>query len=284
LNFGSGYLETFNRYNKEKLRLGKAQTQKLSLGLPQWREKAWKGALYPKAMPESSWLGHYAQFFETVEVSSTFYAPVSRERILAWCEQVPAEFRFIPKWPELITHQKGLVGIDQELSVFLETLEAFDEKLGVSLVQLPPHFSRDFHRELYQFLLKIPHGLPLCLEFRHESWFEQEMLYPKLYDYLEKHSIGMAVSDTPRKEGVFHQSFPGRVNLVRYLSDGDRSHDQRRLIYWKEVLNGAGDFHLIVHQQNNDSLISMIDFFSQELANKIREELTESEDKQQSMF
>ena len=85
------------------------------LGLPQWGVKEWKGDLYPPSLAAKDFLSFYARYFNCVELSSTFYAHVSDEQIANWRAQVGADFKFLPKWPKVMTHNKMLLDCAAEL-------------------------------------------------------------------------------------------------------------------------------------------------------------------------
>lgn len=284
MNFGSGNINSWSRYQKDLIQSHEASSFRLSLGLPQWGEKMWRGDFYPVDLVEKDFLPFYSQALDCVEVSSTFYAPVSRERMQSWASKVPDSFRFIVKWPQSITHDRGLVQCSDLTAAFLDSIEALEHRCGATLLQLPASFTRNSHRELYYFLISLPKDLPLVLEFRHASWFEQGRLYPKLFDFLFKSNIGMTVSDTPQGEDVFHQSFPGKINLLRYLSDDQRDHDQRRLAFWKEQLHmhkPGHEFYLTFHQAKNDSTPELLDLFDDHWSKRLS---ALRQDKQQTLF
>lgn len=174
----------------------------------------------------------------------------------------------------MITHRALLKGLEQELKAFLDSLAGLEHKLGTTIVQLPPQFSRQFHRELYYFLLKVPRDLPLCLEFRHGSWFDQGELNSRLYDYLQKEGIGMVCSDLPARSDLFHRSFPGKRNLVRYVSDQHRENDRERLSNWRnwqrEFLP-AEEFYFVLHQEDNSTIDQLIPLIDQDVMNSLEQ-------------
>jgi uncharacterized protein YecE (DUF72 family) len=284
MNFGSGNCHSLERYQAELWQAKSGSSFTLRLGLPQWGEKMWKGAFYPEDLREKEFLSFYSKVLDCVEVSSTFYAPVSKERMADWASQVGDSFRFIVKWPRSITHDRGLVHCSDLTSSFIESLEGLEHRCGSTLLQLPPSFSRSSHRELYYFLISLPKDLPIALEFRHASWFDNGTLYQKLFDFLQKNHIGMTVSDTPQAQDVFHQSFSGNTNILRYLSDGNREHDQKRLQYWKEQLQlkrPGKEFYLVFHQENNLSTPELIEFFDSKWSEELK---LHHQSQQQSLF
>src|SRR5688572_27257345 len=80
---------------------------------------AWKGSFYPAKMPAKQFLSFYATQFRTVEINNTYYRPPTESGLKAWADQVPAEFRFILKAPQEITHTKRLVNVAEPVASFL---------------------------------------------------------------------------------------------------------------------------------------------------------------------
>ncbi len=272
MEFGSGVFHSIDRYQFQNAKWPDCEG-KLHFGLPQWSVKEWRSQIYPSDAKDSEFLSLYSELFSCVEVSSSFYASVPPERFESWGKQVGENFRFLPKWPKALTHDRLLQNGELIQTSFLESLEALGPKLGASLVQLPPVFSREYARQLYYFLLSLPSFLPLCLEFRHPSWFEKGRLYSKLEAYLEAHHIGMALSDTPTGSNVFHLSFPSSPVLIRYLSDENLETDKTRLNLWRDFLtnhnNKLGDVFFVLHRSENIRVPELIEFISPELSAEI---------------
>ena len=200
-----------------------------------------------------------------MEVSSTFYAPVSAERVKQWCAQVPATFKFLPKWPRLITHDHFLKAPQKLISNFIEVAQSFENNLGTTLLQMPPTFSTDYKRELYQFLMNLPQDLKIAIEFRHPSWFDKHQLYDKLQDFFIKQKISSVCSDTPGARQAFHLSFTGENNIIRFLSDEDDEIDKKRLGLWRDFLSEqkqASDIYFIIHRPDNTYAPKLIPYFS----------------------
>jgi uncharacterized protein YecE (DUF72 family) len=119
-------------------------------------------------------LGFYAAHFRTVEINNTFYRPPTAQLLDSWAGQVPADFRFVLKAPQEITHVKRLGGADATLAALVETAGALKERLGPLLFQLPPNFGKDVPR-LRAFLALLPPKCRAAFEFRHASWFCDEV-------------------------------------------------------------------------------------------------------------
>jgi uncharacterized protein YecE (DUF72 family) len=149
----------------------------------------WKGSFYPAKLPAKEMLGYYAARFRTVEINNTFYRPPTASVLAGWAAQVPAEFRFVLKAPQAITHVKRLVGVDELVSSFVEVAGTLKERLGPLLFQLPPNFKKDVSR-LRAFLALLPSGCRAAMEFRHASWFDDEV-----FGMLRDHQAALCVAD-----------------------------------------------------------------------------------------
>jgi len=136
--------------------------------------REWKGSFYPRDLPPSAMLAYYAERFTAVEINNTFYRMPSEEVLRQWIENVPEEFIFAIKAPQEITHRKRLKGVEEPMSRFFTALDALGNHLGPVLVQLPPNMKKDAAR-LAAFLELPPPGTRVALEFRHESWFDDEV-------------------------------------------------------------------------------------------------------------
>ncbi|HEX2661131.1 MAG TPA: DUF72 domain-containing protein, partial [Polyangia bacterium] len=135
---------------------------------------AWRGSFYPPKLKATEMLAYYAGHLKTVEINNTFYRMPKAEALAAWAATTPASFRFAPKAPQQITHRQRLVGSADTLAHFWKTLEALGDKLGPALFQLPPFQRKDLPR-LTDFLALMPVGARAAFEFRHASWFEDDV-------------------------------------------------------------------------------------------------------------
>jgi uncharacterized protein YecE (DUF72 family) len=283
LEFGAGsFVWNENVYPfEERLKLLSPKPSIHRLGLPQWGIREWKGSLYTKDCSTQQFLHEYAKLLDTVELSSTFYTKVSDETVLNWKAAVPKNFTFLPKWPKEITHDKGLYNCLGEARAFMKQMELFEENLGTTLLQLPPPFSKEQTRALYFFIKEIPSGFPVAIEFRHSSWFENNRIYPKLEEYMIQNNISSVLSDTPDRRDVFHLSFTGPHNIIRYLSDQKKENDERRLEIWKQFLEQTDDLHgemsFVLHCPHNEVTPELIELINPNVAERIKENLGPSQ-------
>ena len=155
------------------------------VGTSGWSYKEWKGSFYPADLSTDEMLRHYATKLPTVEINNSFYR-IPREKVLMeWAAQVPPEFRFVLKASRRITHINRLTDADDSLGYFLQTVNVLGDKLGPTLFQCPPTLKLDMAR-LRDFLARVPRTWRAALEFRHDSWFTDEVC-----DALRGHDIAL---------------------------------------------------------------------------------------------
>lgn len=146
----------------------------LGVGTSGFAYKEWKGTFYPPKCRPEEMLAFYAERFRSVEINNTFYRMPSESVLANWTRQVPDSFRFVLKAPQRITHQKRLREVDEDLAYFLRVSSVLGDRRGPTLFQLPPNFKKDLPR-LEAFLALLPRGWDTAFEFRHESWFDEEV-------------------------------------------------------------------------------------------------------------
>lgn len=187
------------------------------VGTSGWSYKEWKGSFYPPKLPPDGMLRFYAGRFPTVEVNNSFYR-IPAERVLTgWAEQVPEQFRFVLKASRRITHNNRLSDEDGSLGYFLRAVNPLGHRLGPTLFQLPPTFKKDLER-LEGFLNKLPKRWPAAMEFRHPSWFHDEV-----FDLLRSRAVALVAVDEEEAEGPGSPLVPtaswGYVRLRRTVYD-----------------------------------------------------------------
>lgn len=161
-------------------------------GCSGWNYAHWREVVYPRGLPPRRWLEYYSTLFDTVEVNATFYRLPLRTAVARWVEQTPPGFVFTIKASRYLTHVKRLTELGEGIERFFERLEPLvaSPKLGPVLWQLPESFRRDDAR-LAGALARLPPGRN-CFEFRHESWFADEV-----YALLREHAVALVVGDHP---------------------------------------------------------------------------------------
>jgi uncharacterized protein YecE (DUF72 family) len=159
------------------------------VGTSGYSYKEWKGSFYPEKLPPKDMLSYYAERFKAVELNNTFYRLPKPEVVESWKAQVPQDFRFTMKASQGITHFRRLKDATAATHLMLERFSAFENRLGAVLFRLPEDFKKDLAR-LETFLKYLPAETPAVFEFRHPSWFDDDVLA-----LLRSHKRVLCVSD-----------------------------------------------------------------------------------------
>jgi len=160
------------------------------VGTSGYSYKEWKGNFYPAKLPDNEMLKTYAERLPAVEINNTFYRLPKADVLESWAGQVSGDFRFVLKASRRITHIKRLRDAGDETAYLYQTALSLGPHMGVVLFQLPPNFSKDLPR-LQAFLEQVPSGRGAALEFRHPSWFDEEV-----YQSLRARRCALCLSDT----------------------------------------------------------------------------------------
>ena len=149
----------------------------------------WKGSFYPPDLPTKRMLNYYGEHFRTVEINNTFYRMPTAALLRNWAAEVPADFRFVLKASQRITHQHRLADADEEVGYLLDVVATLQQKMGALLFQLPPNLKKDVPR-LDAFLALLPPPRRAAFEFRHPSWFDDEV-----FALLHAHQAALCIAD-----------------------------------------------------------------------------------------
>ena len=165
---------------------------KLIAGTSGYAFKEWKGPFYPEDLKDDAMLGYYAGRFPTVEINNTFYRLPKEHVLLEWAAQVPESFTFSIKASQRITHHARLKPESADAVAFLlKNTAALGSRLGPILFQLPPNLKKDADR-LKAFLATLPADRKFAVEFRHVSWFDDDV-----FDALRARNIALCVTEQP---------------------------------------------------------------------------------------
>jgi uncharacterized protein YecE (DUF72 family) len=195
----------------------------IRVGCSGWNYKGWKARFYPADLAPANWLDFYTRQFDTVEVNNTFYRLPELSTFARWREQVPKDFVFAVKASRFITHMKRLLDPEEPVRRLFSHAHALGPNLGPVLYQLPSSFSVNLPR-LDAFLGALPRDVRHVMEFRHVSWYVDEV-----FACLERHGAALCLHDKAGSEitgpivgpvvyvrfhgatGDYHGSYPDSV-------------------------------------------------------------------------
>ena len=133
--------------------------------------KEWEGKFYPEKISPEEMLRFYSERLGAVEINNTFYRMPKENVLASWAEQVPDDFVFALKAPQVIMHLKRLRNVDAEIKYLFRSLSVLDGKLRPVLFQFPKSFHAD-RTALEDFLSLIPVNMSCAFEFRSPSWLD----------------------------------------------------------------------------------------------------------------
>ena len=164
----------------------------LYVGTSGWSYTIWKPTFYPKEVASKNFLKFYATQLTAVEVNYTFRSRLSEKAAAGWIADVGPNFRFALKANQYITHIRRLKNVEEPLQRFFPTLQPLAMQLGPVLFQLPPNLKADVAL-LRDFLTLLPRSFKAAMEFRHESWFNDEV-----YKALQDSNAALCVAETEK--------------------------------------------------------------------------------------
>ena len=147
------------------------------IGCSGYHYAEWKNVFYPEGLPQRKWFDYYASHFNSIELNTTFYRFPQVAFLKNWYEKSPDGFSFSVKVPRAITHFKQFIGTERMLADFYNSSrEGLGEKLGCVLFQLPGRLVYTRER-LERILNSLDYSYTNILEFRHVSWWDEEVYF-----------------------------------------------------------------------------------------------------------
>jgi uncharacterized protein YecE (DUF72 family) len=208
----------------------------IRIGCSGWSYDHWRGVVYPDRGSPRSWLELYAKRFDTVEVNATFYRLPTRVAVERWAARTPEAFCFAVKASRYLTHVRRLRGLDEGLPRLTDRIEPLRTaaKLGPMLWQLRRRFHRDDIR-LEAALELLPPGRH-AFEFRHESWFAEEV-----YELLRRRQVALVVADrAPAGPGPWVQTTDWLYLRFHFGRGRNGNYSRGQLDEWAERIAAAG--------------------------------------------
>ncbi|HEV2638971.1 MAG TPA: DUF72 domain-containing protein [Actinocrinis sp.] len=227
---------------------------KLHVGCAMWTHTAWQGRQLPQHIPQRDRLRSYASWCNAVEGNTTFYATPSLDTVKSWAGQTSADFRFLLKLPKPITHERGLVDVDEPLRAFLAAIEPLGERAQALWVQLPPGFGPSQLGTLAAFLHRLPREYRYAVEVRHRAFFEDARWEQRLERVLGDVGAEWVTFDTtvlfesPPKSDAEREAWAKKPRMprrskgltadpvVRYIGRDDSEHTVEGWQHWLDTV------------------------------------------------
>jgi len=200
----------------------------IRVGTSGYSFKDWLGTAYPAKMKAGQFLSYYARMFDCVEINSTYYRVPSPAMFAGMLRKVPSDFTFVVKLPKEMTHDREKLA--SVISPFIAGIAPLIEsgQLGGLLAQFPYSFKATLEGKDYVKRLAdafSSQDIPLNIEFRHESWYTQD-----IYAILKKLGLGFVNVDLPPLPGL-----PGASNVVTSDVAYYRLHGRNAKAWWNHL-------------------------------------------------
>lgn len=229
---------------------------RLHVGCAMWTHKSWQGRFLEHPLPAHERLRAYAGWCTAVEGNTTFYATPTPETVASWARQTDPDFRFVPKLPKVVTHERRLTGADEELSAFLDAVEPLGPRAHALWIQLPGSFGPTDVPALARFLRGLPTAHRYAVEVRHPAFFDDPRAARTLEEALA--TVGAEwipfdttaffrtppTSDAEREAWTRKPRTPLRTRaltdrpIVRYLGRDDPARTVEGWQPWLDVVTG----------------------------------------------
>jgi len=243
------------------------------IGCTGWSMKEWVGKVYPEKTKAKDYLKAYSKQFNTIEFNTTHYRIPSLDNIDKWKTESSPDFRFCPKILQAISHRNDLGLVSGQLLAFCDVIQGLEEKLGCCFMQLPPYFGYDRFTMLKQFIQAFPSDIPLAIELRHESWFNNPAHTTAIFDLLEANNIGTVITDVAGRRDVLHTRLTTNMAMIRFVGNDLHPTDYERIDEWVQRLKtwidaGLSTVYFFTHEPDNIN--------APEMAKYLYEQITEA--------
>jgi uncharacterized protein YecE (DUF72 family) len=217
-------------------------------------EGTWKGYFYPAGKINE--LEYYSQFFNTVEINSSFYRPPDPGYVYNWARRVPPGFLFAVKLWQKFTHPKMYKEATGEEAVvaqgdvdrFKKSLEPLVKygKLGALLAQFPPSFKNDdYGLQILGAVAKAFGEYKLAVELRHRSWSDDA----GTAGFLRERNMAWVQIDEPKFSTSVAAEVPVTSDMAYFRFHGRNAKDwwtgdsetRYRYLYSPEEIAGLAD-------------------------------------------
>jgi uncharacterized protein YecE (DUF72 family) len=248
----------------------RTNTPNIYFGLPVWTNKEWIGKIYPSNVKEKDILSHYCQQFNTIELNVTHYQIPTQETIQRWKDAANEGFKFCPKFPQIISHDRQLVGCEALTIEFCDAVLGLDEHLGMTFLQLSPNFNPRQIKFLEKYLQSLPKDFPISVEFRHQDWFRDKNIWANTCSMLAEMKVGTVITDVSGRRDVSHNTLTTPNLTLRFVGNGRHQTDYSRidawcsrLITWLEM--GLENAYIFVHCDENTFAPELTKYWIQKL-------------------
>lgn len=210
---------------------------------------------------------NYCEQFGCIELNATHYRIHPPETMRRWADFADDDFRFCPKFPQLISHFRRFNNCASLTDEFITALLALEHKCGPAFIQLPPNFAPKHAPQLIAYLEKWPRELRVSVEFRHPGWFTGEDGAEEVWIAMQEWGMGAVISDTAGRRDAVHMRCTAPYLLLRFGGNNLHPTDDTRLREWATRISnwhamGLKEIYLLMHQPDSINTPESCIFFA----------------------
>lgn len=249
------------------------QKPQIFIGPPIWANRDWVGKIYPPNTKDKDYLYHYSRQFNTIELNVTHYQIPTESMIAKWIESTPEGFKFCPKFPQPISHERMLIGCESMTYEFCKAVLSLGNRLGTTFLQLAPNFEPKHFKNLENYLKILPKELPLTVEFRHPNWFKNSIAWANVSQLLKENRVGTVITDVSGRRDVLHQTLTTPQLTLRFVGNELHPTDYQRIDDWSNkitdwIQKGLQTAYIFVHSGDNRYAPELAKYWIQQLNKK----------------
>ncbi len=256
--------------NKKVLGGKPAAHPAIYVGCAKWGRPDWVGTLYPKGTKAGDFLKHYTKHYNSIELNAMFYQLFPKSTVKKWADFADDDFRFSPKFTQAITHFKRLKDADRETDLFLETMQAFGNKLGTSFIQLGDNFKPNNFDTLQYYLESLPRDFSVALELRHTDWYNDPSVVNGLLSMMQANNTASIITDTAGRRDLVHMYLPTKTAFIRWVGNNMHPTDYKRLDDWTKRIKlwlgeGLETLYFYIHNHDERNTPQLSEYFIKKL-------------------
>lgn len=202
------------------------------IGTSGWNYKHWRGKFYSDGSKQDEWFKYYTEKLSSVEINNSFYQLPDTDTWKKWHRQAPRGFSYAVKASRYITHMKKLKEPSDSLDKLLSRARLLKSHLGPILFQLPPKWNCNIER-LESFLKNLPRKNRFTMEFRDQSWWDDEV-----FSLLREHGVAFCIYHLAGDQSPKEITAP--FIYIRLHGPGDKyrgSYSTRALAGWAGAIS-----------------------------------------------
>ncbi len=210
---------------------------KIKVGTSGYSFLDWIGPFYPPGIERGKMLDYYVQFFNIVEINSSYYSIPHPKVYESMIKKVPEDFEFFVKAHKSLTHERQ--DIMSMAHKFRDSLKPFKEGKFLSGVLLQFPYSFKYTTENFNYVKRVSDlmiGMDVFIEFRHRGWVREEV-----FRTMEKERISYVSVDEPQLDNLL-----GPDAFTTTKTGYVRLHGRNKQTWW----SGGGERYDYLYDEN----------------------------------